>query len=270
MTNNNVVNNLFLNQKVVQTTTNYTVLTNDVIIEVTNTAAARTITLPAPSSKNAGKFFVIKDASGGASINNIVIVPSLGSIDAAGGLVIASNYGFVQVFSDGTNYFSQSLFQGPYTGIPFAKASWSLILANPSSIGATIPGTNGTFTTLLPSSARIDLSSFTTVIPSLNLSVASPAQSITIQQSGLYLIYFSSMIATTSSANIYLQLVNNGVIIATSGIGILSTITDFIQVSMTTNLTLNSVVDIRVGTTNSGTLTFNSASCIIQQLSNVH
>lgn len=104
MPNNNTSNNRFLNQPVTQTASNYTALASDVIIEVTNTSVSRTITLPAPSA--VGKAFVIKDASGGALANNILIVPSSGSIDGFGSARISSNYGSVQVFSDGSNYFS--------------------------------------------------------------------------------------------------------------------------------------------------------------------
>lgn len=107
MPNNNSVNNRFLNQPVTTTSTNYTALPSDVIIEVTNTSAVRTITLPAPSTTgNVGKAFVIKDTSGGAQTNNIFIAPASGLIDGMSSLAIASNYGSAQVFCDGSNYYS--------------------------------------------------------------------------------------------------------------------------------------------------------------------
>lgn len=113
MPKNNATNNIFLNQPLVQTATNYTALNTDVIIEVTNTAAIRTITLPAPSAaaatSNVGKFYVIKDVSGGSAANNITIVPASGLIDGSVSLAIATNYGAVQVYSDGTNYYSQAV-----------------------------------------------------------------------------------------------------------------------------------------------------------------
>lgn len=108
MPNNNSTNNLFLNQSIVTTSSNYTALANDVIIEVTTTASAVTVSLPSPSVNNAGKFYIIKDISGTAAANNISIVPLSGTIDGAASLVISLNYGVVQVYSDGTNYFSQS------------------------------------------------------------------------------------------------------------------------------------------------------------------
>jgi len=117
MPKNNATNNLFLNQSVVQTATNYTALATDVIIEVTNTSAARTITLPAPSAapstSNVGKFYIIKDTSGGAGTNIITITPASGTIDGSANTSIQTNYGALQVFSDGTNYYTQGLWVNP-------------------------------------------------------------------------------------------------------------------------------------------------------------
>jgi len=104
---NTSVNNRFLNQPVTPTAVSYTALISDVIIEVTSTSAIRTITLPAPSATgNVGKAYLIKDTSGGASVNNIVIAPASGTIDSGTSVVISANYGSVQVFCDGTNYYS--------------------------------------------------------------------------------------------------------------------------------------------------------------------
>jgi hypothetical protein len=104
---NTSVNNRFLNQPVTPTAVSYTALISDVIIEVTSTSAIRTITLPAPSATgNVGKAYLIKDTSGGASVNNIVIAPASGTIDSGTSVVISANYGSVQVFCDGSNYYS--------------------------------------------------------------------------------------------------------------------------------------------------------------------
>ena len=78
---NNSVNNIFKNQPVTSTAISYTALPTDVIIDVTDTTAIRTVTLPAASPSNLGKWYVIKDTSGGASIKNIQIIPSSGTID---------------------------------------------------------------------------------------------------------------------------------------------------------------------------------------------
>lgn len=84
---------------------NYTVLNTDTIIGV-NTTGARTITLPAIATAFVGKIFTIKDATGGAGAQNITIVADA-NIDggAAGAQNIAANYGFINVFSNGTQWF---------------------------------------------------------------------------------------------------------------------------------------------------------------------
>jgi len=75
----------------------------DYIICVTNTAAPRTITLPAAS---ADRVIVVKDQSGGAGANNITVVPAAGTIDGAANFVIATNYGAQGFYSDGVNWFT--------------------------------------------------------------------------------------------------------------------------------------------------------------------
>lgn len=107
MTFNNIANNLFREQKVVNSAVNYVVLADDVIINITDTAVPRTVTLPAPSSTNIGKTFFIKDTSGLAATNNITISGVTGTIDGLGTVVINNNYGHVGIYSDGTNYFVQ-------------------------------------------------------------------------------------------------------------------------------------------------------------------
>lgn len=105
---NNATNNLFREQPITNQAASYVVLATDVIINITNTAAPRTVTLPAPSATNVGKFFVVKDTSGGASSNNITVAGASGNIDGAANHVISSNYGSAVFYSDGTNYFTQS------------------------------------------------------------------------------------------------------------------------------------------------------------------
>lgn len=79
---------------------------NEVIIGVTSTASARTITLASASTNN-GRMVIIKDESGGAGTNNIT-VDTEGSevIDGAATKVINANYGVLRVYNDGTNWFS--------------------------------------------------------------------------------------------------------------------------------------------------------------------
>lgn len=83
---------------------NYTVLTTDYIVAVTSTASARTITLP--STHKAGQVYIIKDESGGANTNNITISGNGKTIDGTSTKVINTAYGFFQIYSNGTNYFT--------------------------------------------------------------------------------------------------------------------------------------------------------------------
>lgn len=88
----------------VQTAISYNVLISDWIIGVTSTAAVRTITMPA-SGAIAGQHWIIKDESGGAAANPIVVAAGTGTIDGAASVTIPSNYGSISVYFNGTNYF---------------------------------------------------------------------------------------------------------------------------------------------------------------------
>ena len=112
---NNATNNLFREQPVTNQAASYVAAVDDVIINITNTAAPRTVTLPAPASNNTGKFFVVKDTSGGASSNNITVAGAAGNIDGAANYTIDANYGSAVFYSDGSNYFTQSLGLTPVT-----------------------------------------------------------------------------------------------------------------------------------------------------------
>ncbi len=101
----NSVNNLFKMQKVVNSAIDYVVLATDVIVNITNTSVARTVTLPAPVSASAGKSFTIKDASGGAATNHITILGATGNIDGSSSSVISNNYEAITYASDGSNYY---------------------------------------------------------------------------------------------------------------------------------------------------------------------
>lgn len=79
---------------------------DEVIIGVTSTAAARTITIQSADIV-VGRVFIIKDESGAASVNNITIdTQGAETIDGAATVVIIANYGSVRLYSDGTNLFS--------------------------------------------------------------------------------------------------------------------------------------------------------------------
>ena len=75
-------------------------------IGVTDTTAARTITL-ASATVEEGRVVIIKDESGGAGTNNITIATEgAETIDGANTYTIGNNYGAVTLISDGTNWFA--------------------------------------------------------------------------------------------------------------------------------------------------------------------
>jgi hypothetical protein len=89
------------------TAANYNVQSNDYLVAVTNTAAPRTVTLPSAITMGDGKVFIIKDESGGAAANNITINPQGGqTINGAASIIINTNHGFVQLYSNGANWFT--------------------------------------------------------------------------------------------------------------------------------------------------------------------
>ncbi|MGH6656629.1 MAG: hypothetical protein ACRDVE_15675 [Actinocrinis sp.] len=87
-------------------TANYTVLPSDRKVCYTALAAARTVTLPAASSM-ANKHITVKDEAGAAATNNITVsVASAGTIDGAASKVINANFGVLNVYSNGTQWFT--------------------------------------------------------------------------------------------------------------------------------------------------------------------
>jgi len=106
----NSINDFQRNRNITSvSSTPYTVLQADDVIEV-NVAAAATVTLPAAaltgSTTSIGKMYTIKDISGNAATNNITIATAGGTIDGFATLTINTNYGYFQIVSDGTNYYS--------------------------------------------------------------------------------------------------------------------------------------------------------------------
>ena len=90
------------------TAISYTILLTDVgfgwVIGVTDTAAARTITLPLANAVPAGWQVTVKDESGGALTNNITIARAgADTIDGATSNVINLNYGSRTIYSDGVS-----------------------------------------------------------------------------------------------------------------------------------------------------------------------
>lgn len=88
----------------VGTAINYTVTDVDYYIGVTDTSAARTITIPSASGFP-GKVFIIKDESAAAGTNNITVQASSGNIDGVGTYVISTNSGAVTLMRRNGGYF---------------------------------------------------------------------------------------------------------------------------------------------------------------------
>ena len=88
---------------------NPSALTTDYLIAITDTSAARTVTISnediAKGTTSFPRQFVIKDESGGAAANNITVQGESGNIDGAGSVLITQNYGSLTIYSDGTNLF---------------------------------------------------------------------------------------------------------------------------------------------------------------------
>jgi hypothetical protein len=84
---------------------NYTINPSDgYAILLVNTSAARVITMPVASTVAAGRFYIIKDVSGTANTNNITINhQSSDLIDGVNPYVINTNYGVVELISDGVS-----------------------------------------------------------------------------------------------------------------------------------------------------------------------
>lgn len=88
------------------TAVDYTATASDYYIGVTDTSALRTITLPAAASAGEGKVLVIKDESGAAATNTIVIDgDGAETIDGAATYVIQINYEAVSLVCSGSAWF---------------------------------------------------------------------------------------------------------------------------------------------------------------------
>lgn len=89
------------------TAVNYQVLITDIIIAVTDTSVARTITLPLVASTTTGQVFIIKDEGGQANANNITIARNGANINGvAANATINANYGVLKLYSTGTEWFT--------------------------------------------------------------------------------------------------------------------------------------------------------------------
>jgi hypothetical protein len=91
--------------RTVVTANTYTVLTSDYYVGVNYTGSGgSTLTLPDAATMNSGQTIVIKDESGQASSHNILINADAGqNIDGQTSQTIASDYGAVSLYSNGTD-----------------------------------------------------------------------------------------------------------------------------------------------------------------------
>ncbi|WP_205511905.1 hypothetical protein [Longitalea arenae] len=85
----------------------YSVLSSDYLIAYTALTAARTVTLPSASGMT-NKVLIIKDESGAAATYNITVnVSAGGTIDGAASKVISTNYGLIELYSNGLHWFTK-------------------------------------------------------------------------------------------------------------------------------------------------------------------
>lgn len=87
---------------------NPSALTDDYIIAMTDTAAARAVTI-STEDRDSGttakpRVIIVKDESGGAAAHNITIsLETAGNIDRAANYVLNQNYQSITLYIDGTN-----------------------------------------------------------------------------------------------------------------------------------------------------------------------
>lgn len=93
----------------VQRTTDHQMLVTNSIVGISNTGAARTVTMPA-AGMTVGQQWIVKDESGGAGTNNITITAKIlgvgPDIDGAANAVINTNYGAKTLYWNGTAFFT--------------------------------------------------------------------------------------------------------------------------------------------------------------------
>jgi hypothetical protein len=83
----------------------YLVTDGEYYVGVTDTAARRTISLPAASGRT-GRVYVIKDESGRAKAHPISVKAQPGeTVDGTEAMTISANHGVLRVISDGKNWF---------------------------------------------------------------------------------------------------------------------------------------------------------------------
>ena len=170
----------------VSTAISYSANPGDYIIAVSNTGAARTITLPAVANLDEGKIYTIKDTSGTCGTNAlaITVATTTGTIDGASNYLITQNYGWVTLAHDGTNFFV--IAEGPTRAL-ISTSSTSFNLAANNSY-ATTSGSN--ITAALPSTAKVG--DTITILQTA-------AGEFTISQGASQLVRFGTLVTTTGT-----------------------------------------------------------------------
>lgn len=85
----------------------YAVLTTDSIVSFNSVAGLPEAQLPAVGSVSVGKLYIITDMTGSAASSNISIsTADAALIDGNAAIAINTNYGSVQVYTNGTNWFT--------------------------------------------------------------------------------------------------------------------------------------------------------------------
>jgi hypothetical protein len=254
---------LTVQMTIVQTATNYLVTIGNSIIEVTNTSSSRTITLPSPAVTNTGQRIIVKDTSGGAGINGIVVNTVSGTIDGQASLTISVNYGSIEIYSDGTNWYSTGVVSSPaYVGY-FAYGATGGVIVGINTQPNVQPWN------IVPVAGRINFSTWTQQGVSSNINVST--NTVTITKAGLYTILFSSIFggSSTGTGNPFAQIIQN----STKILG-LTRITGNIvyyggNISWTGYLNVGDIIDFRTGIDINATFGLYSAGFYISQVPSV-
>lgn len=118
MINNNINNVSNINTTNIKTSgfvsghrsvsSNTTITESDTILSVNTSSISISLTLPLVSSLtySSGRQWIIKDISGFASRNNIILITTAPNLlDGSNKLIIKANYSSISIYCDGSNYF---------------------------------------------------------------------------------------------------------------------------------------------------------------------
>lgn len=81
-------------------------MAKDNLVLVNSSGGTISVTLPTPTN---GRILTVKDSTGNAYTNNIIILPHVSeTIDGSSSFIITANWGECQLQSDGTNWFTNN------------------------------------------------------------------------------------------------------------------------------------------------------------------